>query len=677
MEDQLLMRGLKLESNSLYSEDIDRKKVIEIISTSEKLDRDIQDRILKKIEHQFSLEYSPRYFKINKITTNENRNTEYPGFSASISTETPITVIKGPNGTGKTTTFEKIHHPFLTPIPSRLITSRWVTKLEMEIQETNVDQNKYKIKFHSQNGFEGKKFQAFIEKDGFYSELPNAERFLKESLFTDYELNCLMFIPETSSNSIVHRFCTEEEKFRRLFRFSSVNYVFDTIQKEQENLNEIINQIHGTLSGDQVELERIKYFTRIHIKSMEKDKFLIENEKNLLEAKKIFDESEVQKRKEGREIIREIRRLDIQGKKMQKELEDLDRILVPQATDRIELFRGQQIRQCWECGSIIPPDEFGKRVRRKPPLCYICGIGEVDYSIEMSTVPEEDLSELKKKQNTLKNEIKKIEEQRDKLTRAYDEFLPKPNKFSLKIWKRAISFPEESDLVNEIALTNKRISETDNELRNLENIGKEIELQYQNKKKKRDEYIEDYDRLEKIKKEITNLEEEEYQDLKNEIFNDVNQALMDLSYESAGRISFDDEGILNLETQIVLDVEKDQRINRKQKYISADFSPGQFRKIDFAFVLSLIKTMVKRKKIPINAVFIDSLNYLSSDDRKFLLEGLANLPEFKVVVFSLEEPTYLSKDIYEVIPITRNSRVVKPDTLRNMNRHTTLDEFFT
>jgi len=143
---------------------------------------------------------------------------------------------------------------------------------------------------------------------------------------------------------------------------------------------------------------------------------------------------------------------------------------------------------------------------------------------------------------------------------------------------------------------------------------------------------------------------------------------MDLSYESAGRISFDDEGILNLETQIVLDVEKDQRITRKQKYISADFSPGQFRKIDFAFVLSLIKTMVKRKKIPINAVFIDSLNYLSSDDRKFLLEGLANLPEFKVVVFSLEEPLYLSKDIYEVIPITRNSRIVKPDTLRNMEK---------
>lgn len=677
MEDQLLMRGLELQNNLSYLEDTDRNVIKEIISTTEKLNDDIKDRMLKEIEKQFELKFFPRYFKISNITTNENRNTEYPGFSWPISTELPITVIKGPTGTGKTTTFEKIIHPFLKPIPLRLRTSRWVTISEMELQEINGDNAKYQVKFHSQRGFKGERFQVAIERNGFYSKLPNSEKFLKESLLIDYELNNLMFIPETSNNSIVPNYCTQEKIFRKLFRFPTVNYILDTIEAEEYDLTQMINQIHGTLSGLLVELDRIKHFSEIHRKSLKKDKFLQDNERSLMEARKIFNELKDEKKIEEREIIRKIRKLNIKEKKIQKKLEELDRLLIPRAKDRIELFRGQQLRQCWECGSIIPPDEFRRRIKNKPPLCYICGTGEYDYSIEMSTIPEEDISELKKEQNNLKNEMERIISQIDKQTRAHAEFLPKPDKFSIQIWKKAIIFRDDKGLFEEIKIAKKRISETESELMVLKENHLDINSQYKKEKGRLDEFREDYEQLENIKKEILELEEEKYQELKDEVFDNTNQALMDLSYESAGRIFFDDEGILTLETEIVLDEEKNQRMNRKQKYIEADFSPGQFRKIDFAFTLSLIKTMVKRKRIPINSLFIDSLNYLSSDDGKFLLEGLANLPDFKVIIFALEEPTYLSKDIYEVVHITRNSRVVKPDILRDLNKHRTLDEFFT
>ncbi|MFQ5820828.1 MAG: hypothetical protein ACE5I5_12625 [Candidatus Heimdallarchaeota archaeon] len=107
-------------------------------------------------------------------------------------------------------------------------------------------------------------------------------------------------------------------------------------------------------------------------------------------------------------------------------------------------------------------------------------------------------------------------------------------------------------------------------------------------------------------------------------------------------------------------------------------SPGQHREIDFAFALALIKILNTMKRRPLNLLIIDSLNFLTNTDIRFLLEGLTKLPDFSILVFDVgPPPDFLPEDLYEVKHIRRNPRLRKSDALEDMEPQRTLDEFFT
>ncbi|MHA2297293.1 MAG: hypothetical protein ACXADA_14790 [Candidatus Hodarchaeales archaeon] len=653
------------------SESISREEINKIFQTVPNLELEIKSRIDKKISDSLSVKIKRRSFRICSIVAKGNRNTEYPGFSSSIDSTKSISVVIGPSASGKTTTCDKLAHFFLRYESPASRIKELTTVLDFIVEDLD-NKKKYKIKFHSRGGLEGKRFKVLEEKSGLFSPLSNPETFLKESLLIDYDFNSTMFIPENSRFSFVNRYCINETQFRKLFRLPMLNAVFNAINAETDLLSDERKRFRQKIDGTKAEMDRLNHQIPMLSNNVDRTEFWIKNESELLTASDMYSQKEITLRDKEKRVSTEIKSLNKDLRQKEKELEKVDELHIEDAKNKVDLLRLQQRRSCWQCDIDIPPKVFNTRVYDN--LCFICGIGDYNYSEELKVIPDEDLPEIKKERRKYIEEIKEIRTQIKNLSKEIEKIIPKPRNINSRIWNTAKRVSK-NDIIKEIELAKGRIKEINTKLEKTKKEFEERRKFYDLCNKELEKNSIQFDNLRKIEDELLCLGNDAYKSLKHKIFSDVNQALMNVSDENAGELYFNNDGELYLKTTLVID-EKEQQITHKYNLAKLSLSPGQSRRIDFAFSLAILKSTFKKRIKPINMLIIDGLNYISTEDKKYILEGLAHIPGVKTFLFDVEVPIFLSKGKYEIINIHRNKYLRKSQSLKNKTRHRALIDFF-
>lgn len=657
-----------------------KEEIINIINSIEDIDNEIKENILDLINTKFKISLNLKRFNITSFKTKRNRNTEFAGFKIRLNQKKPITVIKGSTGTGKTTVFDKIWHFFSEYHRDRSKIKNLLTELEIVLEDKNQEIS-YTINFHSQYGFNKKsKFKISEQKlrdksiASSSKVVSNPEEFLKRHLLLDYNLNETMFITEISDYSFVAKFCINENNFRTLFRIPILNFIFDEILEIEKNLKPKIENDKEFLFDYQRDLENKRYFINSLEENIKKNDFLIDNEKELIEASKEFERVDNELKRKNEEKNRRIRSLRINLKNLQKDLEELNEYNIKNLDDQFDVLYQSESRYCWNCNSIIHIGIFKKRVEKN--LCYICGIGFKSYKEEFQALPETIPNEIVNKKKNIIDEIKRIEKEIDTYYKNQKEFIEIPSDIDKKIWNKVMFI---SNIDNEIKnakkqnVDNKTKKET--ALKIIDNALKEI----QKYKKEYENLTIKIESLKKIKKKIIEFEEEQFQKFKNEIISLANQILIEFISEDIGMLKFDENKNLILINSFYNDENREDFQIKQRKYIDAKsyLSPGILRKIDFAFAFAFF--FLNRRVLirPLNLLIIDGLNFLDSIDIKMIYESLAiKKSDFKILIFSTDDPPKIDEKYYEIKQISRNPLMRKLVDIKYVSKQSSLERFF-
>lgn len=657
-----------------------KEEIINTINLIEDIDNEIKENILNLINTKFKILLNLKRFNITSLKTKRNRNTEFAGFKIRLNQKKPITVIKGSTGTGKTTIFDKIWHFFSEYHRDRSKIKNLLTELELVLEDK--DQGiSYTINFHSQYGFNNKsKFkileQKLIDKSIASSSkvVSNPEGFLKQHLLLDYNLNETIFIPEISDYSFVARFCINENDFRTLLRIPILNIIFDEILKIEKNLKPEIENVKEFLFDYQKDLENKKYYINALKENIKKNDFLIDNEKELIEASKEFERVDNKLKRKNEEKNRKIRSLRINLKNLHKDLDELNEYNIKNLDDQFDVLYQSESRYCWNCNSIIHRRIFKKRVEQN--LCYICGIGSKSYEEEFQALPETIPNEIVDKKKKIIDEVKRMEKEINIYYKNQKEFIERPSDIDKIIWNKVMYI---SNIENEIK--NAKIQNEDNKtkqetaLKIVDNALKEIR-----KYKEEFEILKNkMESLKEIKKKLIEFEEEQFQKFKNEIIALANEILVEFISEDIGMLKFDENKNLIIINSFYNDENKKDFQIKQRKYMDAKnyLSPGILRKIDFAFALAFF--FLNRRVLirPLNFLIIDGLNFLDLNDIKMIYESLAiENSDFKILIFSTDDPPNINEKFYEIKHISRNPLMRKLEEMQYVSRQSSLERFF-
>jgi len=653
-------------------------EIKDIIEKEENIDEEIKSNLIRSIDTNFKNDFELKRFAIKKIIIHGNPNTEYNGLIINLTHMKPITIIKGPNGTGKTTSFDKIWHLFRNHKRQSSKIRKLLTNLELILKDQN-ENLEYYIKYHSQHGYNGNQFEIFkniLNPDLSVLksvQLSDPEDFLKKNLVIDYKLNETMFISEILDNSFVQKYCVNETQMRQLFRLPIINFLFDEVKNYDIDFKKKVENLENQIKTAEINLENNKYTKERIEKEIANYQFIIDNEISFIEASKVYNKADEDLKKRGESIEKKIRGLKLKLKNKRRELDELNKFNIKNVIDKLDLFYQAEPRYCWKCDSNIIINKFKKRLEKS--LCYVCGIGTIDYSSELKVIPEIEISEFDKNKKIIQQEISNFKTEIDKYYRRIGAYIKKPENIDDKVWKKCKYI---DDINNEIEAANLLVDEDKIKIDALdENIIKNKTLLEKNKKilEKLGKKLKS---LDIIKKKLKNIEEEQFQNYKKEIFNLTNQILIEFTDKTIGYLNFNENGELVLLSSFYTDETKKKALDKTRRlYDSKSYvSPGTLRKIDFAFALAFFFLNRKNHMRPLNLIIIDSMNFLDSADQEMIYRSfLKENPDYQILIFNNEIPTNLDETDYEITNITRNPllRILEP--LKSIKRQTSLDRF--
>ncbi len=662
---------------SKYSRQLDK---ILTINSIDNLKRELVNDLIEIINTNYEKNYELTNYRIKKIWIDENKGTPYIGLKVIIDQLKPITIIVGINNTGKTISFEKLFHLFCSYQKEKTSINRLVTKIELIlIDDKNKDQE-YSIKYHSSFGLDGKRFQIsklILDENGNVKqslEIQDPEVFLKQHLLIDYNLNETMFVNEIPGETIVSKYCITEEKFRELFRISVINKLFETVRK---NLSKVENKIQRTnvfINAYELDISQNKYKLKNIKKDSKKDKLLVDNEIELIQANQEFEKISLKIKEQAEEELTNYRAKRNELAKKNEVLKELEKFNPALLNDKYEALYQTISKYCFECDSIILLEDFKKRV--SDDRCYVCGIGEKDYSLEFSVLPENDLTDFINRKNTIIDEIKKLKYEMNEFLINKKDMIPKPENFREEIWKE-IQFM--ANVEEEITSAKERFPSYNIKIstikqKNIENHNKIVE--------KQNELIElkTYQDalLLLLNEKLLKYEEDLYKKVKEKIFSIANNILMELSEENIGAIDFDEKGNLVYINSIF---KNDDKIEFEDKYINykdskRKISQGILRKIDLAFSLAFLFINKEFSIKPLNMLILDSLHNFDNKDINLLLRDLSKKNDYQILIFNTEKPSNLIEKSSKIVEIIRNQLMRKPDTVKHITKQYNLTRFF-
>ena len=290
--------------------------------------------------------------------------------------------------------------------------------------------------------------------------------------------------------------------------------------------------------------------------------------------------------------------------------------------------------------------------------CHVCKLGDWDYSDELNCLPDDkalyqdEIKNRKKEILSLKQELKELDEKVGVNMKC-------PDNFNEKIWKKVRYAP---DIIKEI------------EKAKIENFENKIKIEDMNEQIKNNQ--DDLDQIQKkldidnntksnydeIRRQIKNLEYEDFQEIKSSMLELTNKYFIELTSPKAGKILFDIKGELVLQKKLSLNDEKTKTKTITKKFCSQNnvTSPGILKRISLAFAFSFLSYQIKYKIRPLNIIIIDGLALLDLESIELIYEGFANDNfDYKILIFHTEDvPKKYHRYVQTNVSLLRNPNIV-------------------
>ncbi len=640
-----------------------KQEITKIIESVDNLEEKIKIELLNTIDNEYKNKYELNRFRILYLDVKPNPRTPYLGLNLNdISEKNSIILVKGNTGSGKTTTFDKIHHFFCDYKKDKSTIKRLKTDLEIILQEINT-KIVYRVLYDSRSGFNGKRFKIFktvLDEDGVASleeSIHNPQNFLKKKMLIDYDLNETMFVPEISDNSFVSKYCVDEGQFRKLFRISVLRQLFIIIEKLGNEIKKKISELEFMKKSKSNII--INFDSRIeYLKTnFERNIFLIENKDKYFQAKKIYEKIDNILKIKEKKTISKLRSLKKKIKDLRIKIKEIDRLNIKNADNIEDIIYNLDLRQCWKCDTIIPRESFGERL--KLATCYVCGIGNFDYSLYYNIFPENNVDELKSRRDSLQNELSMTMQEIDDTYATSEEIIEKPEDINDKIWR----------VIKYIDSLNEEISNAENENEKIKiqlNEIKLLKMQVLTKIEKNNKDIIDSNKKINSSKiletKLIQFENQQYSKFRDEIFSMTNNLLHTILNERIGSLNFNEDNKLVLSQSYYRDPKKKSIWGKDRLYIEArnHLSTGTLRSIDLSFALAFFFFNRKYLIRPLNFLIIDGLNFFDLEKIEMIYRDLAKEnTNYNILIFSNNRPLIFKTDNYQYKELKYNPLMVE------------------
>lgn len=645
------------------------------LSEFKKSNFEFLDTLIQNLHQYKSKEIHFQDLKIRKINTNENRDVD--NLSQNLEMNKQNFIIIGAMGTGKTTCFDKIIHPFISRKNIKSPIQNYTTDIILELKN---EKNEYKLIFKSPTVQK----HPILTIEGYNEEA--SIPVLKNLGLIDNQIIRTFFISQDQNNDPLFEL---EDYIKDFSKFSEFFYN----PKELEIL-EIYKKYLNSIEALFREKLQIKNQIINILIDIESD---INNYEDLIASMKNFCKNfdlikaKIQEIKDNN-ILREkvAKKKDINKKisDMENKLKKLNNI--NQFEEKVKMRTKDKIKQsyidydpiCPICNNPISLKTFRERYNRKE--CFLCGESHYIYS-KIQKIPDyEDNNiiilsgefdfetELKKLKNQKIKIDKEIEKIKDSTNYSNNNLLNLMSEFYIDLNRPNFSIDEEftrqKNLLtnyNKLLIdkkvdfedNNKKLIELNLEIKNLEDginlAEKHFKLYLEKLKQENDKFFSSFvNDLAKFWKMISSDNKKVVE------YNQYENCLYVATISKNGNVRYGRIRSLKL---------------RKHP---GRLSSSQLNVLRYAIHFSLIKNILKKfQKLPIRSVIIDDPdNEFRNPFFKFIDEEFIRALNFQIIIFT-NESEIVRRKIEEGWKYTEFNRNEKIQNSNNESFQTTLQRY--
>ncbi|MFX1257241.1 MAG: hypothetical protein ACFFAN_05255 [Promethearchaeota archaeon] len=634
-------------------------------SEIEYLDEIVQN--LKEISFQ-----KPKYqdLKFIKINTNENKSRDNPPHELEPIKQNMF--ITGRMGTGKTTCFDKIYHPFVARQDDRSPIKKYTTDITIQLED---ESEKYRFTFKTKTTTR----ETVITLNSYDEE--TSLLIMRKIGLIDNPLLPVFFIPQDRNHDIL---ISNDTYFKKFSKFSEILYKPAELKAKKEfkiflkKLKKIQNEtlrVNNHIKNRNIDIEadidnytnEINTITKF-IDNFEKIKIKLEE----IKTNKILRDKILLRNK----IFKEITEIQHKLEKLNN-IKEFEKNVKKSTNDEIKELYIEYDPICPICNDPISLKSFKQRKKRNQ--CFLCDDSYYNYPIKDRTPIyshneieiskeslnfEEQLKSLKKQKITLNREINEIKEQTKDQN---DELIEIMGNFYIDLNRPGFSIDDE-------------FSRQTNLRENCQGIINE----------KRKEFERNNEKLEKIKNEIKiiDLTIEKISDYYHKFINELEKENREVFLEFIKNmeiywklISKNEKKVIyynKYEDNLVLATISKNGNPRVDPIISLTshkqtrISLSQLNVLRYAIHLSLIKSILKKyNALPIRTIIIDDPDDECREEfLEFLKETFLEDLNFQTIIFidKLELVAEKIKGIHKKFEI--NEKIQNSDTF---TFQTTLD----
>lgn len=601
-------------------------------------------------------------FKISSIITTANPQADNPSHNYKINSQNFL--VKGSIGTGKTTFFDKILHPFYNWEKEKSPIQDYVTDIKIEFDN---DREKIELKYNSS----GKTSKILL---GEYNQ-KDSINLLKKYGFLEKSIVLLFFISETADfpdlfRNKIDNFLRFKEFFYNPVQFNILNY-----------LREQISIFKNRLIGNRMELLSFKNALvdiQQEIKELKEDiydiKQFIENFEIIKEKLSSIKSNEelLKLNAKEKEIEREIAGLKQRRRKRQNYLDGIDsKKGYRENLDFIINLHINSANICPVCSSFITFDDFKKSYNKK--LCYLCKSERFEYPKFQQPKAESESPGLLNDSILLHNREKQLEIVKKEKVKLKANVLQKDSEVIKIMSKFYLDLNRPNFSLNEELIRKKR------QLNNFKVILRDKTNRKTNYLQIRQNQLEkNIEIIQKILNQIQELFKKTKKSVDNENSRIFEQFKEDIRYFWDKLSSDDIKSIVVQDNELTAvtfskkEYPKKIKITSLSKMTQRGLSMSQLNVVRYAIHLSLIKNLVKKyEKVPIRTIIIDDPeNKIIDSLVKVLEEDFSKALNFQYILFTTDKPDGFNGQIIEF-------KRYENDIKKNESKYKTLLDYLT
>ena len=349
----------------------DNDKLIELTKDAN-IENDLKDDLIKNINIKDENILIPE-IEITKIRTYPEEESLYKGVSLDLTKKKTLLLVAGKSSTGKTLTFDKISHLFLSHSSVKSKVKKESSRIDYFFTNKTT-KKKYLLKYDSKKRIQDNKLSLSIldDSDLKKSFIKDPEKYLKKNRIINNVFNHFYFLPEIKQESFLKKHLDNLQDFYQILRPNNVNNIFELVDDRINALSKYEKNIRNEKKGIEDEITKINLRKQLKEAKINRRTFLVKNEEKLNQARLLYDlkfQELLKKNKEFKKIFNSIIK---KIKSVNIEINSLEDFKLKNVKKKIDVFIQDGYFECHNCGKYVSNEKILERYKDK--LCYMCGI---------------------------------------------------------------------------------------------------------------------------------------------------------------------------------------------------------------------------------------------------------------------------------------------------------------